>query len=38
MGHRGIISGQDVKEGVVIVDVGINQVADASKKSGYRLV
>ncbi len=27
-----------VKEGVVIVDVGINRVEDSSKKRGYRLV
>lgn len=27
-----------VKEGVVVIDVGINRVEDASKKSGYRLV
>jgi len=27
-----------VKEGVVIVDVGINRVEDATKKKGYRLV
>jgi methylenetetrahydrofolate dehydrogenase (NADP+)/methenyltetrahydrofolate cyclohydrolase len=27
-----------VKEGVVVIDVGINRVEDASKKRGYRLV
>ncbi|TCI95037.1 bifunctional methylenetetrahydrofolate dehydrogenase/methenyltetrahydrofolate cyclohydrolase FolD [Tenacibaculum sp. M341] len=27
-----------VKEGVVVIDVGITRVADASKKSGFRLV
>ena len=27
-----------VKEGAVIIDVGINRVEDSSKKSGYRLV
>jgi methylenetetrahydrofolate dehydrogenase (NADP+)/methenyltetrahydrofolate cyclohydrolase len=27
-----------VKPGVVVIDVGMNRVADASKKSGYRLV
>jgi methylenetetrahydrofolate dehydrogenase (NADP+)/methenyltetrahydrofolate cyclohydrolase len=26
-----------VKPGAVVIDVGINRVADASKKSGYRL-
>ena len=27
-----------VKPGAVVIDVGINRVPDASKKSGYRLV
>jgi methylenetetrahydrofolate dehydrogenase (NADP+)/methenyltetrahydrofolate cyclohydrolase len=27
-----------VKTGAVVIDVGINRVADASKKAGYRLV
>ena len=27
-----------VKPGVVVIDVGINRVADPSKKTGYRLV
>ena len=27
-----------VKEGVVVVDVGINSVDDATRKRGYRLV
>jgi len=27
-----------IKEGVVIIDVGINRIDDASKKRGYRLV
>lgn len=27
-----------VKDGVVVIDVGVNRVEDASKKSGYRLV
>ncbi len=27
-----------VKDGVVIIDVGINRIADKTKKSGYRLV
>ena len=26
-----------VKPGAVVIDVGINRVADATKKSGYRL-
>lgn len=32
------ISGDQVKEGAVIIDVGINRVDDDSRKSGYRLV
>lgn len=32
------LKGDMVKEGVVVIDVGITRVADASKKSGYRLV
>ena len=27
-----------VKEGAVIIDVGINRICDETKKSGYRLV
>jgi methylenetetrahydrofolate dehydrogenase (NADP+)/methenyltetrahydrofolate cyclohydrolase len=27
-----------VKPGAVVIDVGINRVADATKKSGYRIV
>jgi methylenetetrahydrofolate dehydrogenase (NADP+)/methenyltetrahydrofolate cyclohydrolase len=27
-----------VKPGVVVIDVGINRVPDATRKSGYRLV
>jgi methylenetetrahydrofolate dehydrogenase (NADP+)/methenyltetrahydrofolate cyclohydrolase len=32
-----LIKADDVKEGVVIIDVGINRVDDASKPKGYRL-
>lgn len=32
------LKGDMVKDGVVVVDVGITRVADASKKSGFRLV
>ncbi len=38
MGAPRSIRGEDVKEGVVIVDVGINQESDATMKRGYRLV
>jgi methylenetetrahydrofolate dehydrogenase (NADP+)/methenyltetrahydrofolate cyclohydrolase len=27
-----------IKEGAVVIDVGMNRIEDASKKSGYRLV
>lgn len=33
-----MIKAKDVKEGVVIIDVGINRIPDSSKKSGSRLV
>lgn len=32
------VTGDMVKDGAVIIDVGINRVEDASRKSGYRLV
>ena len=33
-----IIKAEDVKDGVVIIDVGINRVEDATKEKGYRIV
>lgn len=38
IGIPGFITGEMVKEGAVIIDVGINRVDDESKKRGYRLV
>lgn len=38
VGSPHLITGQMVKEGVVIIDVGINRVADSTKEKGYRLV
>jgi len=32
-----LIKGEDVKEGVVVIDVGINRVDDPSKPKGYRI-
>lgn len=32
------VKGDWIKEGAVVIDVGINRIADASKKSGTRLV
>jgi len=37
IGRPDFITADMVKPGAVIIDVGINRVADASKKSGYRL-
>lgn len=36
-GIPGLIKADMVKKGVVVIDVGITRVADASKKSGYTL-
>ena len=32
------MKGDWIKPGAVVIDVGINRIADASKKSGHRLV
>lgn len=37
-GSKNILDASMIKEGVVIIDVGMNRVEDPSKKSGYRLV
>lgn len=37
-GSPGLITGQMIKEGVVVIDVGINRVADHSIEKGYKLV
>ncbi len=37
-GWPNTITADMVKEGVVIIDVGVNRVEDATKKRGYRLV
>ncbi len=37
VGKPGLITGDMVKEGAVIVDVGTTRVADSSKKSGFAL-
>jgi len=36
-GSAGMIRGDMVKPGAVVIDVGTSRVADATKKSGYRL-
>jgi methylenetetrahydrofolate dehydrogenase (NADP+) / methenyltetrahydrofolate cyclohydrolase len=38
MGQPAFITADMVRDGVVVVDVGINRVDDASRKRGYRLV
>ena len=38
MGRPKAIGANMVKEGAVVVDVGINRVKDATRKQGYRLV
>lgn len=38
IGRPNFVTADMVKEGVSIIDVGINRIADSSKKSGYRLV
>jgi methylenetetrahydrofolate dehydrogenase (NADP+)/methenyltetrahydrofolate cyclohydrolase len=38
MGVPQSIKGKDVKEGVVVIDVGMNRVNDSSLPKGYRLV
>ncbi|AXJ01623.1 methenyltetrahydrofolate cyclohydrolase /5,10-methylenetetrahydrofolate dehydrogenase (NADP+) [Cyclonatronum proteinivorum] len=37
VGQPGLITGQMVKEGVVVIDVGITRVADHTTERGYRL-
>ena len=38
LGQPGFVKGDMVREGAVIVDVGITRVADETKKTGYRLL
>lgn len=37
-GRPNTITAEMVKDGAVVIDVGVNRVEDASKKSGFRLV
>jgi methylenetetrahydrofolate dehydrogenase (NADP+)/methenyltetrahydrofolate cyclohydrolase len=37
VGRPGIVTGDMLKPGAVVIDVGINRVADSSAKNGYRL-
>lgn len=38
IGKEGFVTGDMVKEGAVVIDVGIHRVEDSTKKSGYRLL
>jgi methylenetetrahydrofolate dehydrogenase (NADP+)/methenyltetrahydrofolate cyclohydrolase len=38
VGRAGAITADMVKDGAVVIDVGINRIEDASRKSGFRLV
>ncbi len=38
IGKPNFVTGEMVKSGVAVIDVGVNRVKDLSKKSGYRLV
>jgi methylenetetrahydrofolate dehydrogenase (NADP+) / methenyltetrahydrofolate cyclohydrolase len=38
IGRAGFVTAPMVKPGAVVIDVGINRVPDASRKTGYRLV
>ena len=38
IGSPAFIKKEGIKEGAVVIDVGVNRVDDASKKSGFRLV
>ena len=37
-GRPGTVTADMVKEGAVVIDVGVNRIPDATKKSGFRLV
>ncbi len=38
IGRPNFVTGDMVKQGAVVIDVGINRVPDANKKSGFRLI
>ena len=38
IGRPNFVTADHVKEGAVVIDVGINRIEDSSRKSGYRLV
>ena len=38
IGKPGFVNAEMVKEGAVVIDVGIHRIEDATKKSGFRLI
>lgn len=38
LGQQGFVTGDMVKEGATVIDVGIHRIPDETKKSGFRLV
>ncbi|MDX5428647.1 MAG: bifunctional 5,10-methylenetetrahydrofolate dehydrogenase/5,10-methenyltetrahydrofolate cyclohydrolase [Bacteroidota bacterium] len=38
IGKPGFVTSDMVKDGAIVIDVGINRIQDSTKKSGYRLV
>ena len=38
VGHPGTVTGDMIKPGAVVIDVGVNRVEDSSTEKGYRLV
>jgi methylenetetrahydrofolate dehydrogenase (NADP+)/methenyltetrahydrofolate cyclohydrolase len=38
VGKPGVITADMIKPGAAVIDVGVNRIPDASKKSGFRLV
>ena len=38
VGKAGMVRGDWIKEGAVVIDVGVNRVEDAGRERGYRLV
>lgn len=38
LGHPSFVKGDWIKEGAIVIDVGINYVEDSTKKNGYKVV
>ena len=37
-GHPHTVTADMVKDGAVVIDVGVNRIPDSTKKSGFRLI